>query len=110
MTPAEQMREAAAQACDNYRPDLTSKSSLVTQGRAMGAAECALRIRALPLPVDPVRDVLVEALRPFAEAAENLPEGARDNADIWESPAAASIDVKHLRAAVAALKLAGEAP
>lgn len=51
----------------------------------------------------PGYDDLLAALAPFAEAAEALEDIDRDSASIWEHPCAASMDVKHLRAAAAAL-------
>lgn len=43
------------------------------------------------------RDEAVGLLRPFAEAADNLDERTRDHDDIWEQPAAMSIDAGNLR-------------
>lgn len=54
------------------------------------------------------RDRSVEALRPFAEAAVNLDEDHRDHIDIWDAPAAMSIDAGHLRAARAIVDGAGK--
>lgn len=46
---------------------------------------------------------LSEALKPFAEAAENLDDNHADGSPIWETSAAMGIDARHLRAARAAL-------
>ncbi|WP_156359912.1 hypothetical protein [Sphingomonas sp. Leaf10] len=50
------------------------------------ALEAAARIEALEA-----------ALRPFAEAADDLDDKHRDSSPIWEAPAALGIDAGHLR-------------
>jgi hypothetical protein len=49
------------------------------------------------------RDRLRDALRPFAEAADDLDEDHIDKWEIWESPAAMSLTAGDLRKARAAL-------
>lgn len=50
---------------------------------------------------------LLTALKPFAEAADNLMDGHRDTSEIWESPAAMSITAGDLRRAEAVLESSG---
>ena len=44
------------------------------------------------------------ALKPFADAAEDLDEDDKDNRSIWEHWVGGCIEIGHLRAAAAALK------
>jgi hypothetical protein len=53
-----------------------------------------------------IAHALLGALRPFADAAEELDLWHRDKAHIWETSAAMAIDAGHLRAARAAIALA----
>ena len=72
---------------------------------AMGAAFTRviedLRARLASLEEEKVKDG--EALKPFAEAADDLDDDHADGSNIWEAPAAMNIDARHLRAARARL-------
>lgn len=57
-----------------------------------------------PAPAFPREEEMIEALRPFAEAADDLDEKHHDSTDIWEAPAAMSIKAGHLRRAAALLQ------
>jgi hypothetical protein len=46
----------------------------------------------------------LEALKPFAQAADDLDESDRDEAHLWEHPAAMNITVGNLRRAAALVK------
>jgi hypothetical protein len=64
------------------------------------------RLNAQPLAADARAAGTVEALKPFAEAAENLDDSHNDRFDIWESSAAMSItagDLRHAHKLYAAL-------
>ena len=64
---------------------------------AKEAADEILRLRA-------ENEKLRAALKPFADAAEDLDEDDKDNRSIWEHWVAGYIEIGHLRAAAAALK------
>ena len=57
-----------------------------------------------PAPAFRREEELIEALRPFVEAADDLDEKHHDSTDIWEAPAAMSINAGHLRRAAALLQ------
>ncbi len=73
--------------------------------KAAAQADYAARIlAALDLTLLDRLEACEAALRPFAEAADDLDEHHLDNSPIWESPCAMSIDAGDLRRARSALK------
>lgn len=80
----------------------SAKRSL-EDAKAAAQADYEAMIRSALTPVSTFADGVEAALRPFAEAAENLDESDLDRYSIWEHPAAMCITVGNLRAAKKAL-------
>lgn len=53
-------------------------------------------------------ETLMDVLKPFAEACENLDESHRDGSPIWETSAAMSINAGDLRRAASTFKQISE--